>query len=193
MRAARSEDQHISVLLVHQAIDDLVNTFTGEWDMKKALLSMAEMFNTPGNRFSKEYCTIAEREGVVVGEIMAYPADKMSLLNEGVINILRKNFRGTPDELSVLESQIRNSREAFDGEYYIDNLAVMPAFRGQGVGKALIKHAEAIGKEAGYDKISLLAEENNEAAYKIYEKLGYVHDCDLQVLGHTYKHLVKMV
>ncbi len=193
MRAARKEDQHMVVLLIHAAIDDLVNTFTGAWDMKKALSHMATLFNTQNTRFSKEYCTIVEREDVAVGSMIAYPAEEMPLLNDGVVKLLRQTYEGPVDELQLLEHQILNSKEAFVGEYYIDNLAVMPAFRGQGVGKELIQHAETQGKAAGYNKISILADQSNEKAYKIYEKLGYVHDCDLEVLGHTYRHMVKEV
>lgn len=193
LRQARMEDQHMVVLLMHTAIDDLVNVFTGEWDMKKALSSMAVMFNTPGNRFSKEYCTIIEREDVAVGQIVAYPADQMPMLNGGVIKVLRERYNGPSDELALIESQIINSEEAFEGEYYIDNLAVMPAFRGQGVGKELITHAEKQAKAEGYKKVSILADEKNEKAFNIYSKLGYVHDCDLKVMGHTFKHMVKEV
>lgn len=187
------EDQHMVVLLMHTAIGDLVNVFTGEWDMKKALSSMAVMFNTPGNRFSKEYCTIIEREDVAVGQIVAYPADQMPMLNGGVIKVLRERYNGPSDELALIESQIINSEEAFEGEFYIDNLAVMPAFRGQGVGKALISHVEKQAKAEGYKKVSILADEKNEKAFNIYNKLGYVHDCDLKVMGHTFKHMVKEV
>ncbi len=193
LRQARIEDQHMVVLLIHSAIGDMVNTFTGEWDMKKALSNMAVLFNTPNNRFSKEYSTIIEKDSVAVGQIIAYPADQLAELNGGVIKLLRKSFDGPADELALLENQIIHSEEAFDGEYYIDNLAVMPAFRGQGVGKELIKHAEEQGKAKGYRKISIIAEDKNEQAYNIYKALGYVHDCDLTVMGHNFRHMVKNV
>lgn len=193
LRQARMEDQHMVVLLMHTAIGDFVNVFTGEWDMKKALSNMAVLFNKPGNRFSKEYCTIVERDDVAVGQIIAYPADQIAILNGGVIKALRESYKGPADELALIERQIINSEEAFEGEYYIDSVAVMPAFRGQGVGKELISHAEKLGKAEGYSKISLLAEDKNEKAFNIYKALGYVHDCDLEVMGHTFKHMIKKV
>lgn len=193
IRDAKVADQHITVLLIHQAIGDLVNIFTGSWDMKVALATMAKMYNTPETRFSKEYSSIIERQGVVVGQIMAYPAAKMPALNDGVIKVLRANYEGPSDELRLIESQISQSKEAFDGEYYIDNLAVMPAFRGRGIAKELIEHIEKKAKSDGYDRVSLLAEDKNEKAFNVYLKLGFTTDCDMDVLGHKFKHMVKKV
>lgn len=193
IRGAKVADQHITVLLIHQAIDDLVHIFTGSWEMKVALGTMTKMFNVPETRFSKEYSSIIEKQGVVVGQIMAYPAVKMARLNEGLIKVLRDNYKGPIDELRLIERQILQSKEAFDGEYYIDNLAVMPAFRGQGIARELIEHVEKKAKSQGYDKLSLLAEESNEKAFNVYKKLGFITDCDLDVLGHKFKHMVKKV
>jgi ribosomal protein S18 acetylase RimI-like enzyme len=193
IREAKIEDQHVVTLIVHAAIGDLVNVFTGSWEMKEALAQMAQLFTTPDTRFSKEHWSIIEREGVVAGGIMSYPAEDMYRLNAGVVRVMKDNFKGAPDELGLLQSRIMDSREAFDDEYYIDSLAVLPVFRGKGVGKELIAHAEEKGKVAGYKKISILAEKDNDTAYNLYKKLGYVHDCDLQVLGHDFSHMVKEV
>jgi hypothetical protein len=92
IREGKVADQHMVVLLIHQAIDDLVNIFAGSWDMKKALATMAKMYMTPGTRFSKEHSTIIERQGVVVGHIMAYPATLMPALNEGLIEVLGQDI-----------------------------------------------------------------------------------------------------
>ncbi|MBN2897391.1 MAG: GNAT family N-acetyltransferase [Clostridia bacterium] len=193
IREARIEDQHVVVLMIHAAIDDLVNIFTGSWDIKEALAQMVVLYNTPETRFSKEYCDIIEEDGVVAGIVVSYPAEEMYRLNAGMVRVMADHFQGTPDELELLQHQIMASQEAFDDEYYIDSLAVLEAFRGQGKSRKLIEHAEAKGKAAGYSKVSLLAEADNDKAYAIYQKLGYVHDCDLQVLGHMFRHLVKAI
>lgn len=193
IREGRVEDQHVVTLIVHSAIGDLVNIFTGSWEIKAALAQMAKLYTTPDTRFSKEHCSIIEREGVVAGGIVSYPAEDMYRLNAGVVRVMKDHFKGAPDELALLQRQIMDSKEAFDDEYYIDSLAVLPVFRGQGLAKALIVHAEAKGKTAGYKKVSILAETDNDNAYNIYKKLGYVHDCDLQVLGHSFRHMVKNI
>jgi len=193
IRAAKSEDQHIVVLMIHTAIEDLVNVFTGSWEMKQALATMAELYNTEETRFSKEHCTIAQRDGVVVGSIIAYPAKEMYRLNAGVVRVMKDKFTGTADELDLLQRQIMASKEAFDDEYYIDSLAVLPVYRGKGVGKELIKEVTSQAKAAGYDKVSLLADITNESAYNVYLKLGFVQDCEMDVLGHSYRHMTKII
>lgn len=193
IREGRVEDQHVVTLIVHAAIGDLINIFTGSWEIKAALAQMARLYTTADTRFSKEHCSIIEREGVVVGGIISYPAEDMYRLNAGVVRVMKDYFKGTPDELALLQRQIMDSKEAFDDEYYIDSLAILPAFRGQGLAKELIAHAEAKGQTAGYKKLSILAETGNDAAYNIYKKLGYDHDCDLQVLGHNFRHMVKNI
>ncbi len=190
---AREADQNIVVLLIHQAIGDLVNMFTASWNMRKALSVMNTLYNTPQTRFSMAYSSIMIEEGVVVGQVMAYPAEDMPHLNKNTLETVSKDYAGADYEFFLLKNQILKSQEAFDGEYYIDNLAVMPAFRGKGIGQKLIEHIEEQAKEKGYSKVSILADEENDRAYKLYERLGFVEDTTLKVLGHTYRHMVKPV
>lgn len=193
IKNARTVDQNIVVLLIHQAIDDLVNIFTASWDMKKALAVMTDLYMIEETRFSMAYSNVMIRDDIVVGQIMAYPAEKMQVLNENMLRHVETLYEGPEDELYLLQHQIMNSQEAFEGEYYIDNLAVMPAFRGQGIGSLLIEHVEEEARSKGYEKLSILAEKNNTKAYALYEKMGFVEDCSLHVLGHDYRHMVKSI
>jgi ribosomal protein S18 acetylase RimI-like enzyme len=188
---ARQVDQNIVVLLIHQAIGDLVNIFTASWNMKKALSVMNTLYNTSQTRFSMEHSSIMIEDGVVVGQVMAYPAENMVQLNENTLETVSKQYEGADYEFFLLKNQILKSKEAFEGEYYIDNLAVMPAFRGKGIGSKLIAHVEKSAQEKGYSKVSILADEENDKAYKLYKSLGFVEDTTLKVLGHTYRHMVK--
>lgn len=60
-----------------------------------------------------------------------------------------------------------------DDEYYISNLAVYPGFRGKGIGKKLLNAVEERAKDAGYKKLSLYVELDNNLAVKLYEKCGF--------------------
>lgn len=188
---AREADQNIVVLLIHQAIGDLVNMFTASWNMRKALSVMNTLYNTSQTRFSMEHSSIMIEDGVVVGQVMAYPSEEMAQLNEKTLETVSKQYEGADYEFFLLKNQILKSKEAFEGEYYIDNMAVMPAFRGKGIGSKLIAHVENVAQEKGYSKVSILADEENDKAYKLYKRLGFVEDATLKVLGHTYRHMVK--
>jgi ribosomal protein S18 acetylase RimI-like enzyme len=55
----------------------------------------------------------------------------------------------------------------------IDNLAVLGAYRRQGIGKALIAHVHTWAREAGAQKAELSVWEFNQGAIQFYEELGY--------------------
>ena len=57
---------------------------------------------------------------------------------------------------------------------YLENLAVNPAFQGQGMGRQLMLYAESIAKSIGLSEIRLFT---NEAMYEnivIYSRYGYL-------------------
>ena len=54
--------------------------------------------------------------------------------------------------------------------YYV---AVAPEYRSQGLGAALMRHAEAWLARAGAPKVMLMIREENEAVRRFYEALGY--------------------
>ena len=77
--------------------------------------------------------------------------------------------------------------------FYIDTLCVDPAFRGQGIGTELIQFAEQYAKENGYERISLVVEQNNTKAQKLYTKLGYIEEKKIMINHHQYEYRVKIV
>src|SRR3712207_5960378 len=64
---------------------------------------------------------------------------------------------------------------AVDGEgFLIDNVAVDPAHRGKGLGKALLEFAEAEARRAGFDSIHLYTHEKMTENLALYSRIGYV-------------------
>ena len=60
-----------------------------------------------------------------------------------------------------------------DEEYYIEHLAVLPERRGQGVGTQLIEFAESQARTKWLKRVTLDVEIGNEAARRLYERLGF--------------------
>lgn len=56
---------------------------------------------------------------------------------------------------------------------FIDNIAVYPEYRRQGVGKALLKIAALTADVMGADFISLEVRESNYAAIALYRSMGF--------------------
>ena len=57
---------------------------------------------------------------------------------------------------------------------HLENVAVLPTFSGQGIGRTLIKYAEHSAREAGLRAIELYTNEVMTENLAMYPKLGYV-------------------
>ncbi|MFB6071552.1 MAG: GNAT family N-acetyltransferase [Halobacterium sp.] len=56
---------------------------------------------------------------------------------------------------------------------FVDNVYVAPGARGEGVGSALLDHAEAELRDRGADALAVEALWDNEHARRLYERRGY--------------------
>ena len=60
-----------------------------------------------------------------------------------------------------------------DGDWLIEHVATLPAHRGRGLVQALIAHALAAGKAAGFARASISFLIGNEPAERCYAKAGF--------------------
>jgi GNAT superfamily N-acetyltransferase len=58
--------------------------------------------------------------------------------------------------------------------FLIDNVAVDPSHRGQGLGKALLEFAEAEARRTGFNCIYLFTHEKMSENLALYSRIGYV-------------------
>ena len=65
--------------------------------------------------------------------------------------------------------------------HLVANVAVDPACRGQGIGKALISHALRFSRQAGVREVWLQVKRENEAAIHMYQQLGFRQDHSLDI------------
>ncbi len=68
----------------------------------------------------------------------------------------------------------------------VHDLAVLPAFRGRGVGRALLSAVEDRARAHGCAKLTLEVREDNARARGLYEERGFR---DFQLAGATYRTL----
>jgi ribosomal protein S18 acetylase RimI-like enzyme len=61
-----------------------------------------------------------------------------------------------------------------DEGFLIDNVAVDPSQQGGGVGRALLEHAEAEARRAGFDSIYLYTHERMTENLALYSRNGFV-------------------
>jgi ribosomal protein S18 acetylase RimI-like enzyme len=55
----------------------------------------------------------------------------------------------------------------------IHDLAVIPDYRGHGIGRLLLERVEAKGRELGCCKLTLEVREDNHRAQRLYQKVGF--------------------
>jgi ribosomal protein S18 acetylase RimI-like enzyme len=60
-----------------------------------------------------------------------------------------------------------------EGEWLIEHVATLPSYRGRGLVQALIAHALATGRAAGFKQASISFLIGNEAAERSYAKAGF--------------------
>jgi ribosomal protein S18 acetylase RimI-like enzyme len=63
---------------------------------------------------------------------------------------------------------------------WINRLAVAPAFQRRGIGRCLVREAEARLEGLGLEITSALIESHNQASMVFFQALGYVHGTDIE-------------
>jgi ribosomal protein S18 acetylase RimI-like enzyme len=93
------------------------------------------------------------------------------LLRAGAVTVL---LAGEPPEgLAVL--RFRPSLWTEGLECYLAELYVVPARRGQGLGRALLGEAIALARAQGADYMDLGTSEDDHAARALYESMGFTN------------------
>ena len=179
LRAAREEDAPIVAMAVALAIgvEEALHDYCGE-DYLDVLTKLALAENT---QYSWRYAIVAECDGVAVGAVVGYDGARLQELREGTFAILRREVGRIPN--------IDDETEA--GEYYLDSVAVVPEFRGCGVGAALVNAFCERAFAEGAECVGLIVEEENDDAEKLYLSQGFTQVGERLFFGHQMHHLQK--
>lgn len=97
----------------------------------------------------------AERRRAIISQGISYGA----FVNDRMVGVL------------IME------RQAWNGTLHIEDLEVMPDWRGRGVGPMLMDKAEQVARELGVRAITLETQSTNVPAIRFYLKSGYQIDC----------------
>ncbi|MXZ83550.1 MAG: GNAT family N-acetyltransferase [Synechococcus sp. SB0666_bin_14] len=88
--------------------------------------------------------------------------------------ILARSKSGAPTGFTQLYPSFSSVRLA--PLWILNDLFVDPRFRGRGVGRNLMRHAEEDARAAGACAVTLATQMQNVQAKHLYEGLGYVRD-----------------
>ncbi|MBI3198902.1 MAG: GNAT family N-acetyltransferase [Rhodospirillales bacterium] len=78
-------------------------------------------------------------------------------------------------DLAHVDGELAGLIETIDRSDHllIENVAVAPSRHGQGFGRTLLAHAEAVARAAGYREVRLYTNQKFAANVKLYLALGY--------------------
>lgn len=130
-------------------------------------------------QYSYRNALVAEVDGVPAGAVVGYDGARVHELRRPMEEIL-KGIHG--DDFKLEE-------ETSAGEFYLDSVAVLPQFRGLGVGQILVGKLRDYAFASGFDKMGLLVDFDNPRAEELYSSLGFKRVNRTTFLGHDMWHL----
>ena len=126
--------------------------------------------------FSYESCIVAESQGAVVGMMHGFA--------------IPKGHFPTSESGEPVDPVLRPYAEMeLPGSFYISGLAMRPAFRNRGCGRALLGIAHRRAHHIGLEKLSLIVFEQNAAAHRLYRREGFDELDRRTVVPHALIHL----
>lgn len=126
--------------------------------------------------YSYKNCAIVEIEGKKVGGLISY-------VGKGYHEVKMHTFGLVKEHLSFDIDKMDD--ETCEGEYYLDSAAVLPEYRGQGIGRKLIEYG--VSKAQELDLLPILAcDPDNANAYKLYTSIGFKENGHLFIFGEDY-------
>ena len=160
-RAATKEDRYELACLFRMAsggvADYMWSRLAPKYPGRTPLEIGAHRFAREEKDFSYKNCAVAEQDGTTIGVLFTFPIAEGQKADSEPKDPTLKPY----GELEV------------PGSLYICALAVIPGFRGRGVGTEMLSIAREQARERGLGTQSLLVFEQNEGAVKLYERSGF--------------------
>lgn len=113
--------------------------------------------------FSHLNATVASLAGQVQGGLIGYPI-------------------GAPQEIGpdmpAMFVPLQELENRAPGSWYVNVLAVMPEWRGHGIGSRLLLEADRQARDSGCTTMSIIVSDGNPGARRLYERDGFVFDAE---------------
>ena len=161
IRQAKASDAAHLVRFINMAADDLPLHFWRKSvgpDGDPWAYGRERAARDSGN-FSYRNAWLAEVQGTVAACLLGYPAEDQPAAID-------------PDTPAIFVPLLELEALA-PGSWYLNVLATDAPFRGQGLGSALLAHAEAMTLQSGRRTISLIAEDSHLDALHLYRAKRY--------------------
>jgi len=109
--------------------------------------------------FSWRNAVVIEYEGKAAGCLIGYE--------------IAEQPEPIPADLPAMFRPLQELENLAPGTWYVNVLAVLPAFRNLGLGGRLLRRAEETGRACGRRGLSIIVADANQGARRLYERAGY--------------------
>lgn len=181
-RATKEQSADIARLIMMAMTDDCCMYFCGDgYGLEDFYRMMTKLVEREDSQYSFKNTLVAMDGDKVVGISVSYDGGKLHTLRKAFIESAKKyvgkDHTGMDDETQA-------------GELYLDSLAVLPAYRRQGIARQLLLATKERADSMGLPAVGLLVDKGNPIGEALYASLGfrYVNDCSWG--GHSMKYLV---
>jgi ribosomal protein S18 acetylase RimI-like enzyme len=169
---AELDDAEVAAALLYSAYMHTSVTYPLPDEHESGLIErLLHFYREDGTRFSYQNIQVASQHSAVVGLVLSFGGREEARLNAAVESWL--------------------AREAEDGEWYVDALAVFKNWERQGIGTLLVHTAERQARQHHYPKIALHVAQENKHALDLYAHLHYVITRQTVLYERPYLRMVK--
>ncbi len=134
---------------------------------------------------SKASTVVAEANGQVVGVVFGYPSENEREINNVLYKLSKNSNYFNKPYLPESETDL--------DEWYLDSIAVDPAYQGMGIGNKLLDPVPEIAERDGKKVVGLNVDLQNPKAESLYLRKGF-RCVGIRTIGdHYYKHMQKLI
>lgn len=179
--AVRDDAPQIADTIMMALGRELCESFT---DQERTLDDVRRLFTVCAASDDSQYSYLntlkaVDAEGNTVGMVISYDGARLYEL--------RKRFLDEFEKLNGFRIDGHMTDETEPGEWYLDSLAVFPAYRGRGIARRLIEGVKQRALPSG-KPVGLLVDKTNHRAEHLYDSLGFKTVGDRAFAGELMTH-----
>jgi ribosomal protein S18 acetylase RimI-like enzyme len=143
---------------------------------ERALRLLQRVFAQPGHAASYEFCRVAADGDAIVGLVAGFPVREGDRLSRRFVSMTLRRLPPwrLPGTFRHLHAAGGVAPAPPLDAFYVDALAVEPAYRRRGIARRLLQVAEAEAQRAGCLRIALDTGLQNHDAQALYHAYGFV-------------------